>query len=216
MRVLLGDDHALVLNGIRTLLEATCHIVGCASNGRQLVDLAIHLKPQLVILDVSMPELNGLEAALRIKAALPSTQLIFLTMHTGPQYLRRAFDAGARGYVLKTGLVEELLQAISEVTQGQIYISPGFGVNAADELLSHPRQRTCNKEPLTGRQKEILQLIAEGRFSKEIAHILGISLKTVDFHRARIMTRLGVHSVAELIRVAIEQELIAARSPEES
>jgi len=208
LRIVVGDDHALVLKGIKALLESEFEVVGTASDGRALVETVLHLKPDLVVLDVSMPEMNGIEAARLIHEALPSVRLVFLSMHTNPLYLRRAFESGGEGYVLKAGASEELLTAIRRVLGGEVYLSPGFGHDMQEKLeFGIPRKQDGE---LTSRQREILLLIAEGRFSKEIAHILNISIKTVDFHRARLMTRLGVHSVAELIRRAIEEGLVPA------
>lgn len=210
LRILLGDDHPLVLNGIKALLEPHHEVVDCVPDGRQLVEAALRLQPDFVILDISMPLLNGLEAARQIGAALPATRLIFLSMHANPMYLRKAMELGARGYVLKAGVVEELLDAIRAVRNGKVYVSPGFGQDVIDGLWNRSGGITRQAEELTDRQREILQLIAEGRLSKEIADTLGISIKTVDFHRARIMARLGAHTAAELVRLAVERGLIPA------
>jgi DNA-binding NarL/FixJ family response regulator len=212
LRVVIGDDHALMITGIRALLEPRHEIVGAAADGRRLVVLTAQLKPDLVILDVSMPELNGLEAARQIKANLPGVKLIFLSMHTNPLYLRKAMDLGASAYVLKAGVIEELLEAIDQVAAGRTYVSAGFAAGVIESLHVRSDQ---GEEVLTGRQREILQLIAEGKLGKEIAHQLGISIKTVEFHRGRIMARLGVHSAAELVRTAMEQGLIAPSTPDE-
>lgn len=209
LRVLIGDDHTLLLNGIEALLKPHYEVVGSVTDGRALVEAALRLHPDLVVLDVSMPQLNGFEAAKRIKESLPSVKLIFLSMHTHPMYLRKAIEAGANGYVLKTGVIEELLEAAGQVMAGKTWFSPGFGPDVlADLLARRGKPAHAEVQELTGRQREILQLIVEGRLNKEIAHILGISIKTVDFHRGRMMARLGVHSTAELVRVAIEQGLI--------
>jgi DNA-binding NarL/FixJ family response regulator len=212
MRVLLGDDHALVLGGIKSLLQSRYEVVGAAQDGRQLVDAALRLKPDFVILDVSMPQLNGLEAARQIRLSLPSAKLIFLSMHANPMYLRKAFDVGASAYVLKAGVVEELVEAMRQVSEGNTYVSPGFGPDVLETLWDRSGKPSVEGEKLTDRQREILQLIAEGQLSKQIADALDISIKTVEFHRGRIMARLGVHSVAELVRTAVEQGLIPART----
>jgi DNA-binding NarL/FixJ family response regulator len=197
-----------MLNGIRALLEPAYDVVGTATNGRQLVEAALRLKPDLVVLDVSMPQLNGLEAARQIHEALPSAVLVVLSMHVNPLYLRKAIGAGARGYVLKEGVLEELLDAIEQALAGTIYVSAGFGADVIENLWNSSGQLSREEQGLTGRQREILQLMAEGRLNKEIAHIAGISIKTVEFHRARIMTKLGAHSLAEVVRLAVEQGLI--------
>ncbi len=211
-RVLLGDDHALVLSGIGSLLQSRYEVVGTAPDGRQLVQAAARLKPDFVVLDVSMPGLNGLEAAKQIRDCLPLAKLVFLSMHANPMYLRKAFDVGASAYVLKAGLVEELLEAMGQVARGNTYISPGFGQDVLQSFWNRSGKPSQQGEELTDRQREILQLIAEGRLSKQIADALGISIKTVEFHRGRIMARLGVHSIAESIRAAVEQGLIPART----
>jgi DNA-binding NarL/FixJ family response regulator len=210
LRILLGDDHVLVLKGIKALLEPHYDVVGAVPDGRQLVDSALRLKPDFVILDISMPQLNGLEAAKQIKSSLPSAKLIFLSMHTNAMYLRKAFEAGASAYVLKTGVIDELPEALRQVLDGKTYVSPGCGPKALNGLLGRSGKPSREEDKLTGRQLEVLQLIAEGEPSKEIAHLLGISIKTVDFHRGRIMARLGAHTVAEIVRIAIEQGLIPA------
>ncbi len=212
-RVMLGDDHTLILNGTKALLEPHCDVMGTATDGRSLVHLAVEAKPDLVVLDVSMPHLNGLDAALQIKAASPATKIIFLSMHMNPMYLRRALENGAGGYVLKTGVVEELLQAIEQVMKGETYISPGFGSDVTTNLLNCSGKPSREENELTARQREILQLIAEGHPAKEIAHLVGISIKTVEFHRTRMMARVGAHSIGELVRIAMEQGLIPVTTP---
>jgi DNA-binding NarL/FixJ family response regulator len=208
LRVLIGDDHPLTLQGVTTVLEPHYDIVGTASDGRTLVESALRLRPDLVILDVSMPEVHGVEAARQITAAVPSAKLIFLSMHTNTVYVREALNAGGRAYVRKAGAVGELLDAIRRVLAGEIYISPGLSFSTAGDPSGSSGRLARSPKGLTVRQLEILQLIADGRLSKEIAHILGISIKTVDFHRARIMARLGARSVAEVIRIALEREWI--------
>ncbi len=213
LRVVLGDDHALMLNGTKALLEPYCDVVGTATDGRSLVDTALEATPDLVVLDVSMPQLNGLEAAQHIKESLPATKIIFLSMHMNPMYLRKALENGANGYVLKTGVVEELLEAIEQVMQGETYISPGFGRDVTTALLNCSGKPSREETELTARQREILQLIAEGHPAKEIAHLVGISIKTVEFHRTRMMARVGAHSIGELVRIAMEQGLIPVTTP---
>jgi DNA-binding NarL/FixJ family response regulator len=179
------------------------------------VESAKELRPDIVILDLSMPELNGIEAAKQIRAALPAAKLIFLSMHSNPAYLRKALEAGANGYVLKAGMMEELLDAIHAALDGRSYFSPGFGQELIAGLLNHSGKPTRPVEDLTDRQLEILQLVAEGKLSKEIAHALEISVKTVEFHRGRIMAKLGARSIAEVVRLAVERGLIPASAPEE-
>ncbi len=214
LRVLIGDDHVLLLNGTKALLETEYDVVGTVTDGRQLVDAALRLRPDVVVLDVSMPHLNGLEAAKRIHAELPSAKLVFLSMHTNPVYLRKAVESGARAYVLKTGAAEELSIAIRHALNGDLYFSPGFGSDVIENIWTRNGEPSRQADDLTGRQREILQLIAEGLQGKEVAAILNISVKTVDFHRARIMARLGARSIAEMVRIGVEQGIIPAATVE--
>jgi DNA-binding NarL/FixJ family response regulator len=207
-RVLLGDDHAFILDGIRAVLQVQYDVVGQAQDGRALVDAAERLQPDVVILDISMPLLNGFEAALQIKKSRPQVKLIFLSQHLNPAYLRQALKLGASGYVLKSGATAELQQAIREVLRGRTYITPAFGQNVIDGLWSRSGEVNNQAEELTDRQREILKLIIDGKGNKQIADVLHVSVKTVEFHRARLMGRLGVRSVAELTKVALQQGLI--------
>lgn len=207
-RILLGDDHSVVVKGVIGLLERAYEVVGTADNGKALVDAAVRLQPDVVVLDISMPILNGIDAGREIKKVLPSAKLVFLSMHSSAVYLRKALEAGASGYVLKSGAAEELLDAIEAARDGRIYVTPQFD----SEVVDRVRLGNSPRSPieLTDRQKQILQLVAEGRQSKEIAEILHVSVKTVEFHRGRLMTKLGAHSIAELTRFAIQEGLIGA------
>jgi DNA-binding NarL/FixJ family response regulator len=207
-RILLGDDHGLILDGLRAALQSQYEIVGLAKDGRALIQAAERLKPDLVITDISMPLLNGFEAALQIKKALPSVKLIFLSQHLNPAYLKHALKLGASGYVLKSGATEELQQAIAKVLRGQTFITPAFGDEVVSRIWNRSGEVTGESEELTERQREIVQLIVEGRGNKEIADVLHLSVKTIEFHRARIMLKLGVRTVAELTKVALQQGLI--------
>ncbi len=211
-RILLADDHSLILKGITGLLETQYEILGTVENGKALVDAALRLKPDFIILDVSMPILNGIDATREIRKSLRSTKLIFLTMHSNAIYLRKALEAGASGYVLKSGAAEELLAAIAAVERGEIYVTPEFGRTIIEDVrnVSHSSRSPVE---LTDRQRQILQLIAEGKQSKEIADIIHVSLKTVEFHRSRLMTKVGARSVAELTRFAIQEGLIGGTNP---
>jgi DNA-binding NarL/FixJ family response regulator len=203
-RILMADDHPVVLAGWKAML-ADSEIVGTASDGRSLIEAALRLKPDLILLDVSMPLLNGIEAARRIKASLPEVKLLFLTMHSERPYVQAAFEAGAAGYVLKSADRDELLGAIQKVLGGQLYISTGISGHWGN--LRDPNQIVKSLR-LGVREREILQLIAEGRSSKEIAGILNISVKTVSFHRENIKRKLGVKTIAELTRSAIAGEVV--------
>jgi DNA-binding NarL/FixJ family response regulator len=207
-RVLLGDDHALILDGIRAVLQVQYDVVGQAGDGRALVMAAGKLKPDVVILDISMPLLNGFEAAKQIKKERAATKLIFLSQHLNPAYLRQALKIGASGYVLKSGATQELHTAIQKVLKGETYISPAFGEDVIAGMWSRTGEVSEQTEELTDRQREILKLIIDGKANKEIADIIHVSVKTVEFHRARLMDRLGVRSVAELTKVALQQGLI--------
>jgi DNA-binding NarL/FixJ family response regulator len=205
-RVLLADDHPLTLQGLRAFLEPHLESVGTATDGRALVDAALRLKPDLIILDITMPLLNGIDAALQIRKSLPAVKLLFVTMHVNPAYLEAALNAGATGYVLKSAAREELLDAIRNVLKGRIYVSPGLSGETL-ERFSDPA-RAADTLRLSPREREVLQLIAEGRAAKEMAHVLSISLKTIDFHRANIKRKLGLQTTAQLTKYAIEQGLI--------
>ena len=205
-RILLGDDHALVLYGSLALLDERYEIVGTAADGRAVVQDAIRLRPDLVMLDISMPRLTGIEAARQIKAELPDVRILFLTMHSERAYVQSAFEAGASGYVLKTSAPGELLEGIKKVLQGQLYTSPELGGNF--EHLQDSTQAAQSLR-LSAREREVLQLIAEGRSAKEIAHILGIAVKTTSFHRENIKRKLGVKTTAELTRNAIALGFVA-------
>jgi len=205
-RVLLADDHPLTLEGLRAFLEPHLEIAGTVSDGRTLVDAALALKPDLIILDITMPLLNGIDAAVQIRKSLPAMKLLFVTMHVNPVYLEAALGAGATGYVVKSAAREELLDAIRSVMDGRIYVSPSLSSEHLERFTDPSRAAATLR--LSAREREILQLIAEGRAAKEIAHVLSISIKTVAFHRENIKRKLGVRSTAELTRHAIEQGLV--------
>jgi len=208
VRLLLGDDHPLMLNGIRTLLAARYDIVGTAQDGRAIVEAAAQLRPDIVVLDVSMPILNGIDAARQIRQAQPNVVVVFLSMHASPMYLRRALDTGALAYVLKTGAAEELLTALDQARRGRLYVSPEFGTDVIESVRAAAGRPARAPAALTERQRQILQLVAEGRQNKEMAEVLGVSVKTVEFHRGRLMAKLNARSVAELTRYAVQEGLI--------
>ncbi len=208
IRILIGDDHSLILEGVRRLLEGHYDVVGSAGDGKALVEAAMRLVPDLVVLDVSMPILNGIDAARQIKKTLPGIRFVFLSMHSNAIYMRKAFEAGASAYVLKSGASEELLAAIETARKGRSYVSPSFGPDVSHSLHDHSARAKRTAIELTTRQRQILQLIAEGKQNKEIAEILDVSIKTVEFHRSSLMAKLGAHSVAELTRFAIQEGLV--------
>jgi DNA-binding NarL/FixJ family response regulator len=207
-RILLADDHSLVLEGIRKLIESRYDIVGAADNGDALVREAARTRPDLVVLDVSMPILNGIDAARAIKKEQPRVKLIFISMHANAVYVRKAIEAGACGYVLKSGASEELLTAIEQARLGHTYFSPGLGQDVIEGVKERAGKNSRHGHELTSRQRQILQMIAEGKQNKEIAGILYVSVRTVEFHRSRLMSRLGAHTVADLTRIAIQEGLI--------
>ena len=203
-RVLLADDHTLLVDGLRSLLEPQCELVGTVEDGRALVEAAQKLHPDVILLDISMPLLNGLEAVHQLKELVPDSKLIFLTMHADRSYVREAFRAGASGYLLKRSAVSELEHAISVVLRGRRYITPLLSTVGLESMfpdsLADP---TAQLGDLTPRQREVLQLVAEGHTAKEIAITLAISVKTVEFHKARMMERLGLRTTSDLIKYAI-------------
>ncbi len=202
-RVLLADDHTLVLDGLRKILEPECEVVGAVEDGRSLLVAAKQLQPDIILLDISMPLLNGVEAARRLRAAAPGAKVIFVTMHADATYVVGAFRAGASGYVLKRCASLELLKAINQVLSGREYVTPLIGKDLG-ELPGWPLGAGEASGELTARQREVVQLVAEGHPVKEIAAILNISSKTVAFHKANVMRRLGIRSTAELTKYALE------------
>jgi len=207
-RVLIAEDHLLVLEGIRRIVESECTVAGIATSGQDIVAAVRHLHPDVVLLDVALPVLNGIEVARKLKAAQVDAKIIFVTMQTKRDYVREAFQAGASGYVAKQAAASDLLQAIREVLQGHYYLSP-----LISELAGTPPDPGelpfLLFRSLTPRQREVLQLVAEGRSAKEIASLLAISVKTVEFHKKHLMQELHARSTAELIRYAVEHDWIA-------
>lgn len=210
-RILIADDHSLVLAGLHKLVEGEGEVVGTVEDGRALVEEAQKLRPDIILLDISMPLLNGLEAARQLTKLVPGSKLIFLTMHATPTYATEAFNAGASGYLIKRSAASELKQAIQAVLRGQHYLTPQIAKDVLAATLHHPggqmRQRPVAM--LTPRQREVLQLVAEGKSAKTIASILHISVKTVEFHKARIMDLLDLHSTAELTKYAVAEGLVS-------
>jgi len=206
-RILLADDHALILEGFRTILGPHYDIVGTVTDGISLVDVALESKPDLIILDVTMPLLNGIKAAGQIRKKLPGVKFLFVTMHSSPAYLQAAFKVGATGFVLKSSAREEILDAVEKVMKGRVYITPGVGGESLKQFpdLGKP---AVNAKSLTAREWEILQLVAQGHSNKETGYVLQISAKTVAFHRENIKNKLGLRSTAELTQYAIQEGLI--------
>ena len=208
LRLIMADDHSLVLAGFRELLEDEFDIVAVAEDGRTLVGAARVFQPDVILLDISMPLLNGIDAARRIRSEAPGTKLIFLTMHSKPEYVQEALAAGGSGYLLKRSAASELATAIHTVSAGKQYITPVLNKELR-EFLSETASKS-RSSPLSGRQREVLQLIAEGRAMKEIAYLLNISMKTVEHHKHCLRLKLGIRSTAELTMYAIENGIVGS------
>ncbi len=212
-RLMIADDHALMLDGLTRLLSAEFEIVGTAANGRALIEGALQLRPDLIVLDIAMPGLNGIEAARQLTAQLPGTHLVVVTQQLDRDYLRAAFQAGVRAYVAKQSASNELLLAINSVLRGGYYITPlipAAEVNGRMKLSPNADPSDLFGVELTVRQREVLQLIAEGRSTKEISSALRISAKTVEFHKSGLMDELGVRTTAELTRYALSKGIISS------
>lgn len=207
-RVLLADNHELILEGLRKMLEPHHEIVGAVSDGRSLVDAALRLKPDLVILDVTLSRLSGIEAARQIRKILPRAKLLFLTHHANPAYLREALNAGAAGYVLKSSTRKEIQGAVSAALAGLTYISPGIVGDELDLAGWRSEGGAESRAALTSREREILQMLAQGRAVKEVGALLGISPKTVAFHRNNVKRKFGVRKTIELVQRAMNEGLI--------
>lgn len=205
-RVLLADDHALLLGAFEKLLAGECDIVGQVSDGRALVAAAATLRPDLIVLDITMPLLNGLEAGRQIKQKWPKVKLVFLTMNEDPDLAAEAFRSGASGYLLKRCAASELVTAIQEVMRGRSYVTPLITKDLVGSLLDVHENKPAPE--LTPRQREILQLLAEGKSMKEVAVMLSLTPRTVAFHKYRMMEQLRVKSSAELIQYAVKQHIV--------
>lgn len=205
--ILLADDHSMVRQGFRRILEsqADMEIVGEAANGREALEKSAELKPDVVVMDVAMPELNGIEATRRLTEASPRTRVLALSMHKDAVYVREILRAGARGYLLKDAIDADLVAAVRAVARGDAFLAPAI----ADSVLTDYRQHVTDPiDLLTSREREVLQMIAEGKTNKEIANDLKLSVYTVDAHRGRIMEKLNLHSTGELVRFAVRKGLI--------
>ncbi|MFN7893124.1 MAG: response regulator [Pirellula sp.] len=208
-RILIADDHKILAEGVRSLLEPEFEVVAVVSDGRELIDAAKTHLPDIIVSDITMPSLSGIEAAVQLRDAGVAAKFIFLTMHSDVAYARRALEAGAAGYVLKHSVSSELVTAIREAIQGRTYITPMI----AGGLLQSYRDGDSGSheapQRLTARQREVLQLVAEGRSAKEIAAKLGVSVRTAEAHKANVMTALELRSTAELVQYAIRNGLIS-------
>jgi DNA-binding NarL/FixJ family response regulator len=206
IRVVLADDHALVRQGLRALLEREgFQVAGEASDGQEVIRLVPSVRPDVAIVDISMPILNGIDAARELQKSPQRTKTILLTRHDEDQYVTEAIRAGVKGYVLKSQVATDLVQAIQEVCRGRIYLSPSISRTVVEALLSKAELPT---DPLTSRERQVLQLVGEGKSTKEVATLLGVSTKTAESHRSRLMRKLDIHETASLVRYAIRHGLL--------
>jgi DNA-binding NarL/FixJ family response regulator len=207
-RILLADDHRLVAEGLKSLLSAEFELVGVVEDGRALIECAKKLRPDVIVADITMPQLNGLEALVALKKDNPRTKVVFLTMHQEVAYARRAMAIGAAGFVLKHSAPAELVAAIHAALAGKTYLTPALAGEVLEELQRDPQASKDPVAALTARQREILQVFAEGRTAKEIAAGLGISVRTVEFHKYQMMETLGLHNSTELTHFAIKHGIV--------
>lgn len=207
-RLLLADDHTLLLEGLRMMLEPEFELVGVVEDGQALLGAAASLKPEVIILDISMPLLNGIDAARELRKLLPATKLIFLTMHGGHDYVKEALRVGASGYLLKRSAASELLTAIRQVLKGRNYVSPLLNADQQELMRAAASPADQVADRLTPRQRQVLQLVAEGRTRKEVAATLRISVKTVEFHKAALARGFRLRTTADFTKYAIEHGII--------
>src|SRR5712692_9110020 len=206
IRVVLADDHVLVRQSLKSLLEHEgFQVVGEASDGQEALRRIESLHPDIAVMDITMPILNGLEAARELSRRSPKTNTILLTQHSEDQYVSEALAAGVKGYVLKSQVASDLLQAIQQVSRGQVYLSPGVS-RAVMEAYRSKSERPG--DPLSARERQVLQLIAEGKSTKDVAALLGISVKTAESHRTRLMQKLDIHETASLVRYAVRRGIV--------
>jgi len=220
LRILIADDHELVRRGARGVLHSLhgWRVVAEAANGRDAVEKAIKLKPDVAVLDISMPDLDGVQATRQIREAAPNTKVLVLTMHESDQMVQHALDAGANGYILKSDLTKCLAKAVRAVSDGQRFLTPKVSEIVLEGFLDTRSQRQRGERVgprTTPREIEIIRLLAEGKSNKEIAAQLAITVRTVETHRAKIMLKLGLHSLAELIHYAIRHKIVSMPSPSE-
>ncbi len=213
IRILLADDHTVVRKGLRLLLESQpdFQVIADAANGRETVALAERLTPDVVVMDVAMPELNGIEAARQISAKLPHTAIVFLSMHSDEGYVLKALKSGARAYLLKDSAENDLINAVKAVCEGKAFFSPAISKMLIEDYMLQMQQRAVEDsyDLLTTREREILQLFAEGKNNKDVANTLNLSLYTVETHRSNIFQKLNLHSSAELILYAVRKGVIS-------
>jgi DNA-binding NarL/FixJ family response regulator len=209
-RILIADDHNLVAELCKTLLEQDFDVVGVVSDGRALVRATIELKPDVIVLDIAMPILNGLDAGRQVKKILPAVKLVYLTMNPDADVAAEAFAREASGYLLKTCAASEMVQAVRQVLRGNTYLSKSLSRDTIDCLRWEHRELVTDQERLTHRQREVLQLLAEGKVMKEVGSILQMRTRTVAYHKYRVMEILGVKNSAELVKYAVRKHMVAA------
>jgi DNA-binding NarL/FixJ family response regulator len=209
-RILIADDHNLVAELCKRLLETEFNVVGVVSNGRALVRAAGELQPDVIVVDIAMPVLNGLDAARQVKELLPAVKVVYLTMNPDVEVAAEAFRRGAHGYLLKTCAAAELVLGVREVLRGKSYMSPALSRDTVNFLRKQDKKMVNEDERLTQRQREVLQLLAEGKVMKEVSYILHMSTRTVAYHKYRMMDVLGAVSNAELVKYAIKNHIVAA------
>ncbi len=207
-RIVIADDHPLVLDGLRLLLDPPHAVVAAERDGKLAVEAALRHRPDLLVFDISMPTLNGIDAARLIREEIPQVRVLFITMHADPGYAHAALELGEIGYVLKSASSREVLVAVDHVLGGQAYVSPELEDEVIQQFPNSNTHQTRTGPRLTGRERQILQLVAEGRTSKETAQLLNVSVKTVSFHRDNLKNKLGLRSTAELTKYAIEEGMI--------
>jgi DNA-binding NarL/FixJ family response regulator len=207
-RILLADDHVLIATALKTLLEPRCLVVGTVADGHELLEAAPELKPDVVLVDISMPLLNGLEAGRQLRVMMPRMKLLYLTMNEDPEFAREALSTGASGYLLKKSAASELFHAIQEVMKGKSFVTRQIANELEEAFIRDPRQ-TPRGRTLTPRQREVMQLLAEGKSFKEAAAILNVTPRAIAFHKYSIMENLQLKSSAELVRFAVREHLVA-------
>ena len=209
IKILLADDHRLLVEGLCRLLEEqrNIEVIGVAKDGVEAVNLANKHKPDIILLDITMPRLNGIDAARKILAEMPYVIIIILSMHADQRFIKEALHIGAKGYILKESAAREVIEAVKAVRKGEYYFSQAVRDKVMLDYVEGAREGNTLESPLSGREREVLQLLAEGKSTKEIAHDLHVSIKTIESHRKKVMDKLGLHSIAELTKYAIREGL---------
>ncbi len=208
-RVLLADDHQMFAEGLRTLLGEEFELVGVVADGVAMLEAADRLRPDAIVADITMPRLNGIDALTQLRAILPDVRVVFLTMHHDAMYARRALAAGALGFVLKHSAVQELVLALRSALEGRVFVTPLLGADVLGDVQASTARRSDPFGALTPRQREVLQLLADGKSVKQVASILSISTRTVEFHKYTMMETVGAKGMADLVRIALRHGLVS-------